>query len=118
LTERFTPAYSRHLHSGLAGLIKPYGRGLLQERLGLRFSIVFELAGGDALGGAPVSLGDVVLEVVGPDAPNAPAPDLDSAKLPCLDEATDEAGLHIQLFGDLLDRQEAVWGRFIGHRPI
>lgn len=25
LTERFTPAYSRHLHSGLAGLIMPQG---------------------------------------------------------------------------------------------
>jgi hypothetical protein len=33
---------------------------------------IFEIAGSNPLGGAPVGLGDVVLDVVGPDAPHAP----------------------------------------------
>jgi hypothetical protein len=62
----------------------PYAAELWQELLGLGFSLVFELAGSDGLGGAPIGLGDEVFNVAGPDAPDAPASDLDGAKLPSL----------------------------------
>ncbi len=45
-------------------------------------------------------------------------PNLDSAKLPCLDEPPDEAGLHIQLVGCLLDGEEALLLGFVDHRAI
>jgi hypothetical protein len=48
--------------------------------------VVLELAGSNPFGRAPVSLGDVVFDVAGPDAPHTPGTDLNSAKLPSLDE--------------------------------
>jgi hypothetical protein len=50
----------------------PCAAELLQELLVPGFAFIFELAGCDAFGGAPVGLGDEVLDVGGPDAPDAP----------------------------------------------
>lgn len=71
-------------------------------------TFVYELTGGDAFRSAPVSLSDVVLDVLAADAPLAAATDLNGAEFSGLDEAPDEALLHVQLFGCLLDGQEAA----------
>jgi hypothetical protein len=52
--------------------------------LGLRV-FVGKLPGGNPIGGAPVGLGDVVLDVLDPDAPNPPSADLNSTEVPCFD---------------------------------
>jgi hypothetical protein len=47
----------------------------------VRFLVVLELPGRDALRRTPVCLGDVVLDVLTADAPLAAAADLDGSKL-------------------------------------
>ena len=61
-------------------------RGGASRLLLVRLPVVLEFAGGDVLSGAPVGLGDIVLEVVGPDAPDAAAADLDGATLTAPDQ--------------------------------
>jgi hypothetical protein len=73
-----------------------------------------ELAGGDPFGGARVCLGDVVLQVVGPDAPHAPAADLDSAELPRPEQGPNLVRAYVQLISRLLNRQEPVLFGFVG----
>lgn len=83
----------------------------------VRFT-VNEFARRDPSGGAPVRLGDVVLDILASNPPEAPASDLKGAKFPGLDEAADKALLDVELFGSLLDGQEAALGGFIGHGDI
>lgn len=67
---------------------------------------------------APVCVGDVVFQILEADAPQAAAADLDGAQLSAADQPADEARLHVELFGCLLDSQEAALYRFIGHSTI
>jgi hypothetical protein len=53
------------------------------------FAFKVELAGGDALRCALVRLSDEVFDVAGPNAPHAPAADLDPAKLPGPEQGPD-----------------------------
>lgn len=80
--------------------------------------VVRQFARGDPLSGAPVSICDIVLEILAPNAPEPPAPNLKSAKLSSMNEVPDEAAFALQFFGDLLDGQKAALAGFSGHPDI
>lgn len=73
-----------------------------------RLRVIQGLTGGDVGSCAPVCFGDVVLQVLEADAPQAAAADLDGAQLSAADQLPDEARLYVELFGCLLDCQEAA----------
>lgn len=69
---------------------------------------IFQFPGRDPLRSAPIRLSNVVLNICGPDAPDTPAPNLDSAKFPCPKESPDLVRVHVQLFRRLLNGQETA----------
>ncbi len=79
---------------------------------------ILELAGGDPFGGAPVRLGNVVLDVLAADAPHTATTDLESPQLACLDQRMNLVGFHVQLFGYLGGCHKAVVGGFVSHPAI
>lgn len=80
--------------------------------------VVRQFARGDPLGGAPVCICDIVLEILAADSLEPPAPNLKSAKLSSMNEVPDEAAFGVQFFGDLLDGQKAALVVFSGHPDI
>jgi hypothetical protein len=86
--------------------------------LSLILNPIFEIAGCDALSGAPIGPIDIVFDVLAANAPHATATDLKSTQLPRPDETLNEALLHVQLVGDLDQGQETGLARFVTHRAI
>jgi hypothetical protein len=81
-------------------------RDLIQSTHIILWLSIPYLAGGNALGGATVRLGDVVLDVLPADAPHTAAAHLEGAKLPCLDQRVNLVRFHVELFGRLGGRHE------------
>ena len=81
-----------------------------------RLRVIQEVAGGNPFSCPPVRFGDVIFHILKANAPQAT--DLDGAQLSTADQAPDEARLHVELFGCLLDCQEAALRGLISHCTI
>lgn len=93
--------------------------GCTSERLrAVLFPVVRETPSGNVRDCAPVRFGDLVFQILKANPPQASPADLNRAQLSTADQPPDEARLHVELFGCLLDCQETALGGLISHCTI